>query len=72
MSLHQRLLTVTLDLRGACPIAFLQFYHGFNGLDGVEPIEPFELLEPISGSKTKTSKPLGEDGGLCPAVMHPL
>ena len=33
MSLHRRLLTVTIDLR-ACPIAFLLFYHGFNGLDG--------------------------------------
>ena len=34
MSLHRRLLTVTLDLR-ACPIAFLLFYHGFYGLDGI-------------------------------------
>ena len=32
----------------------LFFYHGLDGLNGVEPIELFELLEPISGSKTKT------------------
>ena len=34
MSLYQRLLTVTLDLR-ACPQDASSFYHGFNGLDGI-------------------------------------
>ena len=73
MSLHQRLLTVTLDLRGACPqdVSSL-FYHGFDGLDGLEPIEPFELLEPYLAVRQKHQKPLGEDVGLCPAVMLPL
>ena len=33
MSLYQRLLTITSDLR-ACPIAFLLFYHGWDGKNG--------------------------------------
>ena len=50
-----------------CPsYGFSSFYHGFNGLDGTES------LNSLTGSKTKTGKPLGEDGGLCPAAMLPL
>ena len=60
MSLHRRLLTVTLDLRGACPIAFSLFYHGW---DVAKLIERLNLLQ---RAIQKPQKPLGEDGGLSP------
>ena len=42
------------------------FYHGFNGFNG------FNGLMFYLGAKQKPNKPLGEDGGRCPAVMLPL
>ena len=73
MSLHQRLLTVTLDLRGACLRMFLLCFT--TDLTDWTDLNPLNLLNSLNSYlvvRQKHQKPLGEDGGLCPAVMLPL
>ena len=41
---------------------YYSFYHGLDGLDG---------FMSYLGAKHKPNKPLGEDGGRCPAAMLP-
>ncbi|MDD6606910.1 MAG: hypothetical protein PUF00_03975, partial [Paraprevotella sp.] len=37
-----------------------------------EPLNFLNFLNLFLGARQKPEKPLGEDGGLCPAVMLPL
>ena len=62
MSLHRRLLTVTLDREEPVLRMFLLSF----------TTDLTDLTDGCGGIKQKHNKPLGEDGGLCPAVMLPL
>ena len=64
----------------AAQIVFV-FYHGLNELNESEPLELLEPLNHLNSlnpsrlsleAKQKPEKPLGEDGGRCPAAMLPL
>ena len=48
------------------PRIVLFFYHGLNGFNGSDGFMS------CLGARQKPDKPLGEDGGRCPAAMLPL